>query len=377
MDEPREEMDSAGNDNSEKISNSKQTELAVQNRFLRSAFSLILIFALILVAIGILAPQYLSALINIFLVLFTGFFVLFMILGVAVLVGAKKRVSEVLSGVFEGSLKIIDFIELIKILIDELAALTREIILFCIPIIAVSLSISLYFLLLVIFRVGGRYVNAGVLIIGLTFFAVSLLNALNTGGGRGEKISFSERFKNKFRRYFVDYIEITIAIFFLTMDIPNHFMLPQKFWGEISAKLSSVDLMARGFSTQNGIRVGLSLAGIALFIETLRRIYKILMTASQIYKMNRDKSGQLSRFALIKSALRNGFSENLDDLIKYFGYNTILLLVFMFFPRLKLLSMITFSLTNLIWDIALPKRIFVDKESEDLISRLIVRTFKL
>lgn len=364
-------------EDSEKASGSGKEDIVVQNRFLRSTFSLILIIALALVAIGIIAPQYLSALINIFLVLFTGFFILFMILGIAVLVGAKKRVSEVLSGLFEGSLKIIDFVELLKTLIDELVLLAGEIILFCVPIFTVVLSFSLYYLLLIIFRVGGKYVNAGILIITLTFFAVSLLNALNTGPVKGEKKTFSERFKNKFRRYFVDYVEITIAIFFLTMDISNHFMLPREYWGEIKAQFFNVDLMARGFSTQHGIRVGLSLAGAALFTETLRRIYKILMTASRIYKSRKENAQELSRFALMKGALRSGFSENLDDLIKYFGYNTILLLVFMFLPRLKLLSMITFSLTNLIWDIALPKRIFIDKESEDLLSRMIVKTFKL
>lgn len=363
--------------NSVETPNLKKEDLVVQNRFLRSTFSLILILALALVMVGIIAPKYLSALINIFLVIFTGFFVLFIILGVAVLVGAKKRVSEVLSGLFEGSLKIIDFVELVKTLIDELVLLAGEIILFCVPILTIALSFLLYYLLLIIFRIGGTYINAGILIILLTFFAVSLLNALNSTPAKKEKKTFSDKFKNKFRRYFVDYVEITIGIFFLTMDIPNHFMLPRNYWGEISAEFSGIDLMARGFSMQNGLKVGLSLAGVALFSETMRRIYKILMTASRIYKIKRIEFENLSRFAVMKIALRNGFSENLDDLIKYFGYNTVLLLAFMFFPRLKLLSMITFSITNLIWDITWPKRIFVDKESEDLLSRLIVRTFKL
>ena len=71
------------------------------------------------------------------------------------------------------------------------------------------------------------------------------------------------------------------------------------------------------------------------------------------------------------------FKDNLDDLTKFVGYTTAIILVFLFFPRLKLVSLLVFNLTNLAWDIAFPKRAVKPIRSEDLLSRLIAKTFKM
>lgn len=95
--------------------------------------------------------------------------------------------------------------------------------------------------------------------------------------------------------------------------------------------------------------------------------------------MNYDSinpENDLDKSKLFKDSIRKGFSESKDDLIKFIAFTTVLFALFMFFPRLKLLSVVIASITALCMDMIIPARLSQAK-GEDLFSRLVTKIFKL
>jgi hypothetical protein len=65
-----------------------------------------------------------------------------------------------------------------------------------------------------------------------------------------------------------------------------------------------------------------------------------------------------------------------DDVVKFITFSTALFAVFLLFPRLKLFTLALASITGLLLDLVIQERLTA-LESNDLISRILAKVFKL
>ena len=62
-----------------------------------------------------------------------------------------------------------------------------------------------------------------------------------------------------------------------------------------------------------------------------------------------------------------------DDFLKFSAFTVFIIFVFLFFPRLKLLALISASVSGLIMDLAFTRRLTEEFKSEDIMSRIFQR----
>jgi hypothetical protein len=350
-------------------------------------FTPIILMVIFIVYLSFAVPGVMSFIGSAFYALTFGTFFLFIMLGVFVVFGFREQAKTLLQIVFEGGVKYIDIAQFFSDLWDEVIRLVQDFVLFISPAIAIMLSMIFYYVVMYVFRYMATLGDVTVFTVIMTIVLASITAGLSLGDfGQGEEDSYSFRsqFAFRFGRVFVDSIEIVVAIIFLTIDLPKPFFLPESLHGEVRAEALGIDLMERGIAP-DGFATTLRIAGLGVLIEIIRKIYRIgasmVIRYKQLKKQVEEQDGSIETaddmFELLRRASRIAFKDNLDDLTKFLGFTTVLVAVFFFFPRLKLLSLLVFNASNLVWDIIFPKRTVKPPRSEDLFSRLIAKAFKL
>ncbi|MFC1622016.1 hypothetical protein ACFL13_01345 [Patescibacteria group bacterium] len=343
----------------------------------KGAFNILAILFGIGVFLGFLAlvfPTAFFVVINflwIFLILIV---TVFLVLGFLVVIGLREEVSKFLDVMLEGSLTIIDAVELIKKLYASFVLLLKDFILFIMPVIASGLSFLIYFGILLLYKNVGKENDVTIMTVILTAVMMVVVAVLNIPlDNKRPDDSWKGQCRAKFKRYFADSFEIIVFIFFLTMDSTNLFFLPKHLNVPIRAHLGSVDLMLRGADVTHQADVTVLLVTIAISIEILRNVIRVVVGAISYFNQTHTEDSRVNH---IKNSVRKSFADTKDDLVKFITFTTVLIIVFLFFPRLKLFAMVVASSMGLVLDVIIPARIHA-KKGEDLFSRLIVKVFRL
>jgi hypothetical protein len=313
-------------------------------------------------------------------------FVVFIVLGVLVVIGLREQARSLLSLLFEGGVRYINFAQTLSEIWETIIKIAQEFILLISPFLAVFLAAIFYYIVMFSFRAVGANTDITIFTIIMTI----VLGTVTMGLGQikisdtEDPKSFKTQFSLRFSRVFIDSIEIVVLLVFLTIDAERLFFLPPSLQTPLKAELFGIDFMARGISGA-GFNATLRIAGAAVFVEVIRKVYRLVMSIYIRYKEmriavetdGREFSSQGEAFDTLRKAARIAFKDNLDDFMKFLGFTTILVVAFFFFPRLKLLSLLFFNITNLAWDLIIPSRATRKARSEDLLSRTIAKVFKL
>jgi len=370
-------------DKIQKRTNGLETKIKKNLRRIKQKAYLILTFVLLFVFLTLVGQAIAPRLTSIFLqtVWIIAFIivVIFFGIGILVFIGLRKEASRILDILVEGSLTIIDVIDFLKEVYRTFILILKDFILFATPALAYASGFLVYYLLLIFYKNVGSSHNVTfitIIITILTIIAAALLNL-------PEKIKSDEKrwgneVKTKFTNSFSDAFEVVIAIFFLTMDSTHLFFIPKKLNIAIYANLGDFDLMKRGFSLSNASTTTLTIILASVSIEIIRYSLRVIAVARNYYSNYLDEylEEPENKLPLLKSAIRKSFIESKDDTLKFISFTTILIAVFLVFPRLKLLAMLVASLTTLILDIFIPKRL-VQERGEDLFSRVIFKIFRI
>lgn len=334
------------------------------------------------IAFGLLFPTAASILANMVWVTLFAIVVTFLTLGVLVIFGLRKEVAEVLDVILEGGLSLLDAIELLKQLWEKFKEMVREFLIYIAPVFAYIGALFVYLLVLIFYKTVGKTYDVTYITIILTFTMISAVSILNRPNKKESRIRWEwvKTFMKRFHRGFTDGLEVVLFIFFLTMDNTDLFFLPKTLNTELHAQLGNYNLMRRGFDLADNTKVTISLIIATIIIEIVRNIIRIFAMSRMhfIALAKKEKELNLKRSAheRLKEAIRMTFSEFKDELIKFITFNTILLLVFLIFPRLKLLTLVVASITGLILDFLIRGRLII-KSGDDLISRVLNRLLKL
>lgn len=344
--------------------------------------SAVLIILAIFIASSILFPTVTSTILNIIWILLLAVVIVFLFLGTLVIIGLKEEANKLFDVLLEGSLTLVDFIDFLKKLWKRFVQLLKEFLLYAAPALAYAVNLIIYLILLIIYKNVGKTYDVTTLTIFLTVFLITLLAVLNKPKVKSSGDSlWSLVFKERFRSGFVDGMEVLVFLFFLTMDSTKLFFLPSHLNIPLRAEFRSYDLMTRAFVYNDHLRTTLTLIIITVITELIRNVARIVYAAVAHYKKGSItfEEGEIAikHRGRLKSAIRSGFKEARDDFIKFVTYTTFMLFVFLLFPRLKILTVAVASITSLILDMVLPHRLNPAPKSNDLLSRIIVKVFRL
>ncbi|OGC77128.1 hypothetical protein A2619_00415 [candidate division WWE3 bacterium RIFOXYD1_FULL_39_9] len=357
------------------------------NKYNSSAFKLLRlvlgIMGVLLIA-GFLFPAAVGAILNFIWITLLAIVITFFTLGILVVVGLRKEASHILDILFEGTLTFLDLADFIRIIYKRFIEILKEFLVSAAPVFAYIVTFALYMLLLALYKWVGKTFDVALFTIVLTFVLVYLFgfyNRPNLNPSTPEDLlSWRAMFRQRYKSGFIDGFEVVLFIFFLTMDSTKIFFLPESLNIELRAKISDYDLMVRSFMYTDHMRVTINLVILATITEIFRNTMKVVAGARQHYILDKtideSKTASYSRSLRIKNAIRKSFHDAKDDLVKFITFTTVLFGAFMFFPRLKLLTLGVASLTNLFLDFMIPARL-TSKRSNDLFSRIIVKVFKL
>jgi len=330
---------------------------------------------LFLVILAFLSPELFFVIINLFWFTLLVLVVVFLLLGLLVILGMKKEARQLIEAFMEGSFAVIDGARFIKLVVVEFLNMIKQFISFLSPIVGSALAIWLYFLILLLYKwVGSQYDVTAMTVI-LTAFLIAFNALLNKSRQNSHQTnSWQKQVLAKFHSYFRDTFEIMIFIFFLTMDATFFFFLPPSLNVPLRAEVGSYDLMKRGFTIDSHLRITLNLIMIAVVIEVIRNVIRLILTSIKIFKA---ETRPMSSSALIKYSIRKSISQNNDHLLKFVTYTTVFSLIFLLFPRLKLLAMSVTSLTNFAMDLLMPSRLKEQNKHDDIVSRLLAKVFRI
>lgn len=339
------------------------------------------IFLAVIVGIGglltyfsIFFPAVFTAIINFFWIMMLIIVAVFLVLGILVIVGLKEEVSSFLDVLLEGSLTIIDAIDFIKQLYDRFIELLRDFIYFITPLLAALVALAIYLGILVLYKGVGRENDITILTAVITVAMVVAVAVLNRPVEEQPITTWAQAVRKRFKDYFSDSFEVVIFIFFLTMDLTNLFFLPPELNVPLRAEVGDTDLMLRAVNVTNQLTTTVYLVTLGIILEIIRNIIRLIAVAVNYY--NSLSKQATSKMENIKESIRLSFGDSKDDLMKFITFTTVLILVFLVFPRLKLFAMVVASLTGLVMDAVIPGRLKM-REGNDLISRILNRTFKL
>ena len=339
-----------------------------------------LVCLIVLVVGNIVFPTFFRIVWNIIWFFMLSVVIVFIGLGTLVIFGLKEEAQSILDLLLEGSLTFVDFTNFVKKLIERFIKKLKEFVLFIAPLIGYLIAFWIYILLIYLYKLVGTRFEVTVLTIFLTILLVCLVGIFTKPYKVAPVLNtWSQIFVFRIKRFFTDGFELVIFLFFLTMDSTNLFFLSDSLNIPIRASLGSYDLMIRGFSFDHG-RITFTVIIVAIASEIVRNIIRIINLAikynRESLKLMVEAEIPFERAEVFKDSVRKGFNQAKDDLIKFITFTTVLILVFLIFPRLKLLSMAVASLTSLAIDLLIPSRITSTKGA-DLISRLLTKAFKL
>lgn len=358
------------------------------SRFSRFITGLILIFVTVAVVVGVIAvtsPETFLAIINAFWLVMFCLVTVFLLLGVLIMIGLKNQVKEILDIFVAGSLTVVDFMQFVKDAWKFILEVFKQVIYFLVPVFAYGIGAAIYFGLMFAFKwVGKTYHDVTLFTIFLAAaltIAVGFLNKPLKNKNDNVEPTWLKKVQLRFKDLFSDAIEVVLFVFFLTMDSTKLFFLPWDLGSiELESAYKGYDFMVRGFTIDGGLRTTLSLVMIAVGIEILRFAIRILAAGMKFYKeVNMymgDDNKKLNGAGQIKWAIRQGFEVHKDDSVGFITYTTFIVIVFLAFPRLKLLAMAVASTSALILDLAMKNRLVI-KKKHDLFSKLIAFLFRV
>lgn len=338
------------------------------------------VFLGLFIAFVILFPTAAAVIVNTIWVALFAVVVTFLTLGVLVVLGMKKEVGEILDIILEGGLTFLDALEFLRKLWERFKQMLREFLVFASPIFAYIFAFIVYLLVLILYKSVGSKFDVTWLTILLTFSLVMTVGILNRSNRKPSRIQIAwiQTFFARFHRGFTDGLEVVLFIFFLTMDSTNLFFLPKALNNPLHASWGNYDLMVRGFDLTDSGKTTITLIIATITLEIFRNIIRIIAVARKHYKFLREEEKisqeYRSSHERIKISIRKAFTEAKDDLMKFITFNTILLIVFLIFPRLKLMTLVVASVTALILDIFIRGRLTTER-GNDLISRILTNLF--
>lgn len=328
------------------------------------------------VVLGLVFPAALSFLASLLWVtLLTGVIVFFG-LGALVIIGLKREASRILDVLFEGSLSIIDVIKFIRLAIDRFIYLLKEFLVFISPILSFIIAGLIYVMVLTLYKNVGRSFDVTGLTIILTLLLVAFVGMVTAPKPIVEgDDSWKFRFKKKFEASFSDWIEVVVFAFFLTMDSTNLFFLPENLNIPVRAQIGDYDLMIRSIQLKDHFTTTVNLIILAITVEIFRNALRLVAYSLRYYKESGNEN-ITERSSMIKEAIRKGFKELKENILKFIAFTSVLIFVFLFFPRLKLLTIVVASLTSLFLDLIMIQRLNA-QYSPDLISRVLTKIFRV
>ena len=327
----------------------------------------------LLIYFSVFFPAVFTAIINFFWIMMLIIVAIFLVLGILVIAGLKNEVGSFLDVLLEGSLTLIDAFDFIKKLYERFLVVLKDFIYFITPVLAALVALALYLAILVMYKGIGIENDVTVLTAVLTVAMVVAVAVLNRPVIETTTADWIQAVRKRFKDYFADFFEITIFIFFLTMDMTNLFFLPERLNVVLEASIGDFDLMLRAVNVTDQLTVTIYLVTIGIFLEIIRNIIRVVAIAMAYYK---DLPKGENKIVSIKQSIRLSFNDAKDDLVKFIAFTTTLILVFLIFPRLKLFAMVITSLAGLILDGIIPGRLKI-KEGTDLISRTVNKVFNL
>ena len=349
-----------------------------KNGLLSKVIGALALFITVMIFIGILKPGLFFTIINIFWFVIFVVTLTIVILGILTFVGRKEEAKIIINLFMEGSMTIIDVVDFLNVLRKTFVQVVTDAILVAIPYLGIVLSGLLYFFIMLIYKLSGKYIDVTVPTIILTVFVtlfagVMTLPKVNGTTARVYSYKVMEAMK-KFKRSFVDSFEVVIFLLFLTIDSPNLFFIPKSLHGEINATIGDYDLMVRGFVFSDHLQTTIKIIGIMFFIELLRRFLRVGAIFRKYYRnielvVESDDASTMRSTQKIKPALRKTVALTSDDFLMFATFNVFILLVFLVFPRLKLLTLVCASITALVLDIIFPARL-TSETASDLLSRI-------
>lgn len=343
--------------------------------------SLILITALVLVSTAIFWPETFSLVMNVFWLVFFVIAVSFISLAVLAFLGLRNQVKKIMSVIFEGTLSILDILEFIDLLWKMFIKILKEFILFITPLFAILLLVMIYLFVLTFYKKYGRDNDVTILTILLTFVLVAFSSII--GLPKTHKPGNPGWFKKVFKRfgqYFRDGLEVMIFVFFLTLDSTNLFFLPPELNTLLYANIGDYDLMKTSITVDAHFVNTLTLIIAAIVVELIRTLMILIVGGVRFYREGKkimlEKNYTYAPVKLFKAAMSHSFKTTLDDFLKFTVFTTVLIAVFVLFPRLKLLSMLVASCTNFAMDLIFPQRMRF-AYGDDLLSKIIIKVARL
>lgn len=356
------------------------------DRYKSFIFGIQVILFLIIVACvitGILAPQLLLIFLNFLWILTLFIVILFLVLGGMVMLGLKNEAKGILDVFMEGTLSVVDFFDFLKLVAKNFVQIVKDLIYFLVPFFSYVLAFLIYIALLLLFKWVGSFSDVTVITIILTAALMVAIGLLNRPGKEDPSAEekWGKKLGRRFKDVFGDAMEVVIFIFFLTMDSTNLFFLPKSLNVELHASLFGYNLMERGFNIQAGFDITMTLIMLTVGLEILRFGMRIVWGGVYFYREINQYMGsdnpQFGPSKQIKHALRQSFDSSKDDIIKFITYLTVLIGVFLLFPKLKLLSMAVTSITTFTLDLIFRERLSVRRSSNDLFGKIIAKVFNV
>jgi len=341
----------------------------------------VILFGFLLTVGNLVWPNATKIVLNFLWFLLLSMVILFVTMGILVVFGMKKEVGKLLDMLLEGSMSIMDFINFLREVVILFVKRIKEILLFLTPFLSYVLAATVYLMVLYLYKLVGKYYDVTLLTVFLTMLMVVAVGLFNMPTESDiKKIGWRYDFAKRLKDSFSDALEVVIFIFFITMDSTHLFYVPAELNIPLHAQFMQYDFMERGFRLDQA-RVTLIVITVAIISETVRSILRIVVVALKYYRQSFSEPSEFAmtdnqKYLRIKQAIRKSFAEAKDDLVKLISFTTILVSVFLLFPRLKLFSMAMASLTVLAMDLVIPARLSVTK-GKDLVSRVLEKALRL
>ena len=302
-----------------------------------------------------------------------GLTTLFIFLSILVFVGLRDQAVEIIKRVIDGSLTSIDIYEALKRFSRNALKKLKNLLKNLAPLYAFIINVYLYFLLIFLFKYVGSIFDVTIFTVVLTFLLVIATAFLTRPGNRKDFDSF----KDSFLANFTDFFEITLFVFFLTIDSEKLFFLPKNLNTELVARIGDYDLMVRGINIYDNFNTTINIILFILIIEIARNALGFYLIARK-YAEELEKSKTKLDESILKLSIKQSLYMNIDDIVKFITYITFVVFVFLFFPRLKLLAMAVASFGALVADFLFSDRLTATTEKkQDLLGKILARLFRL
>jgi len=343
---------------------------------------LLITFALLLTIGNMVYPSATKIVLNILWFTALSVAIMFIAMGIMAILGMKKEVGQLLEIFMEGSFSVLDLIDFIKQVFKLFGEKVKEALLNLAPLFSYILAISLYLGTLYLYKLVGKSFDVTALTIFITISGISLLTFINLPGRNNLiKTGWRYEFGKKINKAFINSFEVVLFIFFLTMDSTHLFYVPPDLNVPLQAHILNYDFMLRGFKL-NDAKITLIIIATAITVEVLRNILKVVYSSRKYYTSwletePQNNATDRQRYQNIKKSIRLAFAESKDDFVRFISFTTALIIVFIMFPRLKLLSMATASITLLVFDLTFPVRLLTRERNRDLISIILEKTLKI